>query len=200
MDRSEAGKRGYQKTGAILKELGRLRSQQAREAYEANPKRCLQCGVVLPFEKRRGKFCSHSCSAQYNNRGVSRNFKYSNVCSCGNPKKRHNKYCKECADKHVYNKITSLAEAKYDRMRRRILIEERGWRCEVCGLSEWLGRKIPIELDHIDGDADNNTAENLRLICPNCHAQTETYKGANAGKESSRQKMRRKRYANGMTY
>jgi hypothetical protein len=63
-----------------------------------------------------------------------------------------------------------------------------------------MGKPIPIELDHIDGNSDNNSAENLRLICPNCHAQTETYKVANKGKNSQRQAMRRNRYANGQTY
>jgi predicted HNH restriction endonuclease len=70
----------------------------------------------------------------------------------------------------------------------------------VCGLSEWMDKRIPLEIDHIDGNSDNNVEQNLRLICPNCHAQTETYKGANAGKGSSRQAMRRKRYAEGKTW
>jgi hypothetical protein len=77
---------------------------------------------------------------------------------------------------------------------------QRGHCCEVCGFSEWRNLPIPVELDHIDGDADNNTDENLRLICPNCHAQTENYKGANMGTDSSRQKKRRRRYAEGKTY
>jgi 5-methylcytosine-specific restriction endonuclease McrA len=46
----------------------------------------------------------------------------------------------------------------------------------------WCGKPVPLELDHIDGDPENNVRENLRLICPNCHAQTPTYKGKNVGK------------------
>jgi len=49
-------------------------------------------------------------------------------------------------------------------------------------MSEWMGVNIPIELDHTDGNCENNTRENLRLICPNCHAQTPTYRGKNMGK------------------
>lgn len=51
--------------------------------------------------------------------------------------------------------------------------------CEVCGIKEWNGKKLSFELDHIDGDRTNHKLENLRIICPNCHSQTETYRGKN---------------------
>lgn len=51
--------------------------------------------------------------------------------------------------------------------------------CEICKLTEWNNKPIPIELDHIDGNSTNHKLENLRLLCPNCHAQTETYRGKN---------------------
>lgn len=65
---------------------------------------------------------------------------------------------------------------------RRHLTESKGYKCEVCNISEWNGSKIVLELDHIDGDSKNNSPSNFRLICPNCHSQTPTYKGANRGK------------------
>lgn len=57
----------------------------------------------------------------------------------------------------------------------------RAHRCERCNLTEWNGRPIPLELDHIDGDRTHNQLENLRLLCPNCHALTPTYRGRNIG-------------------
>jgi len=51
--------------------------------------------------------------------------------------------------------------------------------CEICGITEWNGKPTPIELDHIDGNHHNNSLSNLRIVCPNCHAQTDTYRGRN---------------------
>ena len=54
-------------------------------------------------------------------------------------------------------------------------------KCEVCGLDQWNGESIPLELDHITGRREDNRLKNLRLLCPNCHAQTDTYRGRNIG-------------------
>lgn len=45
-----------------------------------------------------------------------------------------------------------------------------------------MGKEISLELDHIDGDSTNNEKSNLRFLCPNCHATTETYRGKNKNK------------------
>lgn len=54
--------------------------------------------------------------------------------------------------------------------------------CEGCGRSEWMGQPIPLELDHINGVPTDNRIENLRALCPNCHALTPTYCGRNRGR------------------
>lgn len=62
------------------------------------------------------------------------------------------------------------------------LVRDRGHKCESCGLTEWLKKPIPLEVDHADGDRTNNDPSNLRLLCCNCHALTPTWRGrANKG-------------------
>jgi 5-methylcytosine-specific restriction endonuclease McrA len=175
-----------------------------KQKYDMNPSVCPTCGNIIPFEKRANRFCSQSCAATFNNKGVVR-VKTTHETECANcgmkKEKRHNKYCDACIASGFHpRRLYDPSQATRDGTRKRIILEKRGHKCESCGLSEWLEQKIPLELDHIDGNSDNNVEDNLRLLCPNCHALTETYKGANVGKDSSRQKMRRKRYSDGKTY
>ncbi len=205
MDKSQAGKLGYEKTKHILNEQREKRTQEALEKYESSPKFCLFCEKKISFERRRAKFCNSSCSASFNNLGRNRHLKriqaiVSDYCTCGKTKNSKNKYCSECAQQHVYRRVTSTETAKTDRSRKRFVIESNGYKCSVCGIANWMAKPIKLELDHIDGNADNNQINNLRLLCPNCHSQTDTYKSANMGKNSIRQQTRRKRYADGKTY
>lgn len=52
-------------------------------------------------------------------------------------------------------------------------------RCEECGLTDWRGRQLSLALHHINGDPTDNRLENLRMLCPNCHSQTENFAGRN---------------------
>ena len=54
--------------------------------------------------------------------------------------------------------------------------------CAKCGLTEWLGKSLSLHLHHINGVNNHNSLENLQLLCPNCHSQTENYSGRNAKK------------------
>jgi len=64
---------------------------------------------------------------------------------------------------------------------KRILIDHynRGDNCELCGIKDWGDQPLTLELDHIDGDNFNNSLDNLRFICPNCHSQTTNFRGRN---------------------
>ena len=54
--------------------------------------------------------------------------------------------------------------------------KEVGEKCEVCQVEEWNGKRLPFEVHHLDGDNGNNKKENLQVLCPNCHSQTDTWR------------------------
>ena len=68
----------------------------------------------------------------------------------------------------TYTNLSSLKK----RILQEGLIE---YKCSECGITEWNGKPIVLQLDHINGDNRDHRLENLRLLCPNCHSQTETY-------------------------
>jgi hypothetical protein len=55
-------------------------------------------------------------------------------------------------------------------------------RCELCGIEEWLGQPLMMALHHLNGDGRDNRLENLQLLCPNCHSQTENFAGRNVAR------------------
>lgn len=76
---------------------------------------------------------------------------------------------------------------------KKYLVEKYGEVCSECRQSStWNGKPLVIQVDHIDGDSDNNLPSNLRLLCPNCHTQTENFgskgKGSRYKKVTKRNK------------
>jgi transposase len=68
-------------------------------------------------------------------------------------------------------------------LKRRLLAEGlKAARCEECGIAEWRGEPLFMALHHVNGDGRDNRLENLRLLCPNCHSQTENFSGRNRGR------------------
>ena len=57
--------------------------------------------------------------------------------------------------------------------------------CGMCGVREWRAAPLALQLHHINGDRVGNRLENLALLCPNCHSQTDTWAGRNPGKRAS---------------
>jgi hypothetical protein len=77
------------------------------------------------------------------------------------------------------------ADLSRGNIKRRLIREKRlAQQCAECGLTEWRGQAISLEIDHVNGDRNDWRMENLRLLCPNCHSQTSTYGGRNKARPS----------------
>ena len=87
----------------------------------------------------------------------------------------------------IYRKIMESNGLGFTaRIIKKFLISSGGNICSICGLSEWMGKPIPIIIDHINGRASENNLDNLRLVCANCDAQLPTYKSKNKNSDRKR--------------
>lgn len=162
---------------------------------------CEECSSEITGDGLR--FCGRQCSNQASGRARAAT---PNTCKLCNSTLLHRArtYCNNKCQRE-YDWLGWKAEIERTgvatgKKAKRYLTELYGHKCTICGLMEWMGAKIPLDLDHIDGNSDNNSLGNLRFICPNCHAQTPTYKARNRHNGSKRQRMRRERYAAGKTF
>lgn len=165
---------------------------------------------LVGSKKNDSKACSVGCYHKYFMSGENHPmWKPKRNCEiCDNKlKKNSTRFCSptcrgQNARNEKFKKIES-GELKYkssngnskNRLYKLYLIKKNGHRCMICDLSEWMGQPIPLQLDHIDGDSDNDKLYNIRNVCPNCHAQTPTYCGKNKGK--GKRKYRLVDYHNG---
>jgi 5-methylcytosine-specific restriction endonuclease McrA len=114
-------------------------------------------------------------------------------CNKENAVKRNhaNKFCNNsCQADYQFSSITipkfKQGEISNRRTLHRILKHTQGYKCIGCNNegthNSIFGTLLALQLDHIDGNASNNMPENLRLLCPNCHSQTDTFVSKNKGK------------------
>lgn len=213
MTPSDAGKLGaaaYKITAARIK-------QEKIDSYKISPSLCKQCNNELSFEKRMRSYCSHSCSGIATGAAKSKTIR-STTWSCLNCNKMHSwaacrvgTYCNvRCQHEYMYNQ--RIAEwkltGKIDTVSapawlKRYILDKQGNKCAGPGCvvtTLWNGRPIVLDLEHIDGNSQNNIEANLCCLCPNCHSQTSTYKAKNKGNKGNGRHSRRERYNEGKSF
>jgi hypothetical protein len=124
---------------------------------------CIQCNVEFKQWRSDAKYCSNNCQQEFQY--------YEYICAW--------------KQGFVDGLIGDKARGEIANPLRRYL-KEKFLQCSSCGISEWNNRPITLEIEHIDGNWSNNKEDNLTLICPNCHSQTDTYRAKNKGKGRKR--------------
>ena len=121
---------------------------------------CLNCGKDITNSRNTAhKYCSNKCQREYEYKQWVQQYK------------EDNSIAKSTKWGQIPAQLRRYIFAKYNN------------KCCICGWSKVnpYTHTIPLEIDHIDGNSENNSEDNLRLICPNCHSLTPTYRGANRG-------------------
>ena len=149
--------------------------------------KCKKCNKDHDGTFGSGMFCSRGCA---NSRGprtkeVKEKIRKSNILAAKN---RNADWLEKVTaankDSEKINKVKATWIKKRDfasahiTSKKRYLKEEIA-HCECCGLDSWMGQNIPLEVHHIDGDTNNNTRNNLTVLCCNCHAQTGNWRRKN---------------------
>lgn len=144
----------YEKVANVLKK-DKVTKNRCCHIKNIFTKKCEYCGKDFETKNLMAKFCSYKCS-----KSAAKEEKYKDFIE------NNEKYCRG-----NYTPRRFLREK---------FLAEQGGLCAICGCkTEHNGKPLVFVLDHIDGDASNNKRENLRMICPNCDSQLDTFKSKN---------------------
>ena len=201
------GKENYtnrEKCKKILEEHG-IDWKKWIESKKVKPRKyCIYCGKEITEGDYRKKFCNSSCAASYNDKMYVKKIKKVRYClNCGKEIERGNFCNNTCYAKHNEKQYierwkkgeeTGLS-GKYGIISsvKKYIFESRDNKCECCGksyINPFTGLSV-LQIHHIDGDCTNNKDENLKLLCPTCHAMTENFGSRN---KNATRKDNRKRY------
>jgi hypothetical protein len=206
---------GAKKSNRIMALAFKVKDDERRIDYEKNPKLCLFCDCKIEYIKRKNKFCNRSCGASFNNKGKVKNgtrIEDAECVFCKLSFKPHftssGKYCsnrcQQDYEKEQYVKEIEDSQNANPRGHKTLpnfiksyFKDKLGCKCSICNESEWMGKEIPLVLDHIDGHSWNDELSNFRLVCGNCDMQLPTYKNKNKGNGRHN---RRQRYKEGKSY
>lgn len=174
------------------------------ESKKKKPNVCLYCGKVFEGkDKYRRKFCNKSCAASYNNHQRKKEQKF--CLYCGKEINTWQKYCSsQCKVQYEEEQQVKkwqngeeqgcCSDGSLKNFVRNYLLKKNNYKCEECGFNKintFTNRSI-LQIHHIDGNCFNNKEENLKVLCPNCHALTENYGSRN--KNATRIDRRTKKY------
>ncbi len=156
--------------------------------------KCEFCSESHEGSYGAGRFCSSLCARRY-----SSNLKREEVNQKVSKKLKERKHEMTPARKKQLKKLNGsrkefwnqkFQRSSWDELgpgwRRRRVLEEQKSQCALCKIGEWCGKPLSLHLDHINGDRFDNSRENVRMICPNCHSQTETYCSRNIKRDKCR--------------
>lgn len=190
--------------GTLRSKLGRLKMN--KKTFKLQKKECEYCGSEFPININRNcdkerKYCNRSCSAYATNLKLGKNIhgERNNRClNCDNIVNKYSTYCDNtCYAKYkqklIFKEIENGDIGQFEGQYRKFLINKYGSRCMDCGwceINKSTGN-VPIQMEHIDGDAKNNSLNNLKLLCPNCHSLTPTYGNLNKGNGRDERKIYR---------
>jgi len=154
--------------------------------------KCENCEKEHDGSYGSGRFCDTKCARGFStknkrseiNKKVSKankgkKYKRSEKCPTYDLDKWRKKLQITVLKKQEAIKETLDFEEWPSQLQRNAVFEEQNGNCNKCGLDEWMGEIIPLELEHKDGNNRNNKRENLEFLCCNCHALTTTWRGRN---------------------
>ncbi len=156
---------------------------------------CENCNSEHEGQYGSGRFCCSSCARGFStksqrgeiNRKVSEKLKGQLSPHKGKKLSAERKRIAKSAQKEYYD-AKPFDEIGKAGKKARIILEQHS-KCNRCGLDEWLGNPLVLELEHKDGNSQNDLRENLECLCPNCHSLTSTWRGRNKVKKISDEDM-----------